>query len=249
MEVHAHTHTPKKKWIHYFWEFLMLFLAVFCGFLAEYQLEHVIEHQREKQYMKSLASDLVLDIAKLDEGFPRKDERLKAIDSVFFFFETHREPKLIPGYVYRNMYRTGWDRIYSRNSITINQLKHAGGMRMIRKKNVADSISAYDLQWERLEFFREAYTTRQEKVYGYIERIMNDYNLLFHYRNSPNPSTFPANFPDSTMIRINTAPLLEYLNSLVRQQRFTEREMAQYKGLKESAVRLMELIQKEYNIK
>ena len=36
MEVHQHTHTPRKKWTHYFWEFLMLFLAVFCGFLAEY---------------------------------------------------------------------------------------------------------------------------------------------------------------------------------------------------------------------
>jgi hypothetical protein len=29
MEVHAHTHTARKKWAHYFWEFLMLFLAVF----------------------------------------------------------------------------------------------------------------------------------------------------------------------------------------------------------------------------
>ena len=29
MEVHAHSHTPGKKWTHYFWEFLMLFLAVF----------------------------------------------------------------------------------------------------------------------------------------------------------------------------------------------------------------------------
>ena len=35
MEVHAHTHTARKKWTHYFWEFLMLFLAVFSGFLAE----------------------------------------------------------------------------------------------------------------------------------------------------------------------------------------------------------------------
>ena len=34
MEVHAHTHTARKKWTHYFWEFLMLFLAVFCGFLG-----------------------------------------------------------------------------------------------------------------------------------------------------------------------------------------------------------------------
>ena len=53
MEVHAHTHTPRKKWTHYFWEFLMLFLAVFCGFLAENQREHFIEHRREKEYHES----------------------------------------------------------------------------------------------------------------------------------------------------------------------------------------------------
>ena len=36
MEVHAHPHTPRKKWTHYFWEFLMLFRAVFN--LGFYQL-------------------------------------------------------------------------------------------------------------------------------------------------------------------------------------------------------------------
>ena len=49
MEVHAHSHTDRKKFTHYLWEFLMLFLAVFCGFLAENYREHIIEHQREKQ--------------------------------------------------------------------------------------------------------------------------------------------------------------------------------------------------------
>ena len=61
MEVHHHTHPEhsgsRKKWTHYFWEFLMLFLAVFCGFLAEYQLEHKIEKDREKQYVRSLIDD------------------------------------------------------------------------------------------------------------------------------------------------------------------------------------------------
>src|SRR5258705_4981767 len=65
MEVHAHTHSPRKKWTHYFWEFLMLFLAVFCGFLAENQREHMIEHQREKQYMRSLLEDLQTDTATI----------------------------------------------------------------------------------------------------------------------------------------------------------------------------------------
>jgi len=63
MEVHAHTHTERKKWTHYFWEFLMLFLAVLCGFLAEYQLEHKIEKDREKQYIKSLVRDIKDDIS------------------------------------------------------------------------------------------------------------------------------------------------------------------------------------------
>src|SRR5215207_1734774 len=66
MEVHAHTHTARKRWTHYFWEFLMLFLAVFCGFLAEYELEHKIERDREKQYMRSLLYDLRTDIINID---------------------------------------------------------------------------------------------------------------------------------------------------------------------------------------
>ena len=48
MEVHTHTHTARKKWTHYFWEFLMLFLAVTLGFFVENQREHLIEHGREK---------------------------------------------------------------------------------------------------------------------------------------------------------------------------------------------------------
>jgi hypothetical protein len=43
MEVHTHTHTARKKWTHYFWEFLMLFLAVFCGFGVENFCEHQIK--------------------------------------------------------------------------------------------------------------------------------------------------------------------------------------------------------------
>ena len=44
MEVHAHTHTPRKKWTHYFWEFLMLFLDEFCGLLPGLKRELYIEH-------------------------------------------------------------------------------------------------------------------------------------------------------------------------------------------------------------
>jgi len=79
MEVHHHsspatggTHPEgsghRKKWIHYLWEFLMLFLAVFCGFLAENLREHTLEKKREKQYIASLVQDVELDISSLNKG-------------------------------------------------------------------------------------------------------------------------------------------------------------------------------------
>jgi hypothetical protein len=86
MEVHAHTHTPRKKWNHYFWEFLMLFLAVFCGFLAEYQLEHKIERDRAKELAASFYNELKNDSAALKtiQNFRiRKYTALKYLQSYF----------------------------------------------------------------------------------------------------------------------------------------------------------------------
>ena len=82
MEVHAHTHTARKKWTHYFWEFFMLFLAVFCGFLAEYQLEHKIEKDREKQYMRSMIEDLKSDSAMLISNIEQRQSRIMMMDSL-----------------------------------------------------------------------------------------------------------------------------------------------------------------------
>src|SRR5215208_5798709 len=82
MEVHHHAHTNRKKWTHYFWEFLMLFLAVFCGFLAENQREHYIEHQREKQFITTLIEDLKDDIALAGEQITTHKQKIDQNDSL-----------------------------------------------------------------------------------------------------------------------------------------------------------------------
>jgi hypothetical protein len=89
MEVHQHSHTPRRKWSHYFWEFMMLFLAVFLGFLAENQREHFVEHKREKQFMISLIKDLELDSLQLDRLQQFRIRRLATMDSLIAFFATH----------------------------------------------------------------------------------------------------------------------------------------------------------------
>src|SRR6185436_8239258 len=66
MEVHAHTHSPRKKWTHYLCEFLMLFLAVFAGFLAENQREHSVEKKRAHQFLESMLVDVRTNMKNLD---------------------------------------------------------------------------------------------------------------------------------------------------------------------------------------
>ena len=82
MEVHPHTHTPRKKWHHYFWEFFMMFLAVFCGFLAENFREYSLEHKRERKLMGSLLLDLDKDSAILRRFKKRLSDQEKGLDSL-----------------------------------------------------------------------------------------------------------------------------------------------------------------------
>ena len=253
MEVHAHSHSVpiaigRKKWTHYLWEFLMLFLAVFCGFLAENQREHMIEHKREKQYMQSFNYDLQNDTTNLNFGFPRKEGRLKAIDTVFLFFEQHPDITEIPGAIYRKMIRTLWDRHYRRNSTTIDQLKNAGAMRLIRNKRVADSIAAYDLHWQRADFWIEAYHKYQDRGEQLLEKIVNASDLISAYRNNPPGGNLPASVADGLTIKINRQYLNEFLNHLNNSKNIVYQDWRDYLSICGSAERLITMINEEYHL-
>jgi len=143
MEVHAHTHTERKKWTHYLWEFLMLFLAVFCGFLAEYQLEHMIEKQKARQYITSFIQDLEIDEKQLDQLIPAFMEKDKLLDTLLQKIRGINPSKGANGtYKYYRQAFAYPDFIYSDR--TIQQLKNSGGMRLIANKAVSDSITEYD---------------------------------------------------------------------------------------------------------
>jgi hypothetical protein len=241
MEVHAHTHTPRKKWTHYFWEFLMLFLAVFCGFLAEYQLEHVIENQREKQYMKLFVRDLKKDTVILNSALSKKENRIKIIDSVFLFFEGKPLPKEIPGYVVNQMRKTTFDQMIGRNKGAIEQMKNSGNLRLIRKQAVADSLAQYDLLWETAGLWREMYLKRQDENIAFQHKIINGVENLQYYR-----ADIDIYYIDAPSVKIHPEYLEEYFNLLLRQKGTTRNDAIIHKRIYDQASRLIDLINKEY---
>ena len=247
MEVHAHTHTPRKKWTHYLWEFLMLFLAVFCGFLAENFREHEVEHRREKQYMSSLLSDLESDTANISLGIPLKLKRIAAIDTVFMFFNEHPDAKTISGKIFRTIRRTNYDVRFTRNTITINQLKNAGNMRLVRNRQVADSISSYDLKCEQSTLFYDFYIVNSQVGNRQFEKLFNAPDLLPLYIANSSVGIV-SNIPDSLIIRIHTVELNEQLNFMMLEKVYARQEINRYTDIKERATRLIELIKKEYQL-
>src|SRR6187431_3185543 len=120
MEVHQHTHTPRKKWTHYFWEFLMLFLAVFCGFLAENQREHYVEGHRAKEYAKSLLSDLKEDTVEIATGIRQNRFMLSTFDSCISIGMKNIDNPTVPGkfYYYCRFSTNGYSIDWNRSTLT-----------------------------------------------------------------------------------------------------------------------------------
>jgi hypothetical protein len=147
MEVHAHTHTARKKWTHYFWEFLMLFLAVSLGFYAENTREVILHKKEVKTQLKSMLSDLQSDIILFDSVTDRNSYGAQMADTLIELL--HSDIKNTSGIYFAARTVTANVGYYYTNSKSFDQLKTAGLLRYIKNKELLDSIGAYyvSFQW------------------------------------------------------------------------------------------------------
>jgi hypothetical protein len=239
MEVHQHPHTPRKKWTHYFWEFLMLFLAVFCGFLAEYQLEHKIESEKGRQYIRLFYEDLKEDtliftslinkyqakiagLSNRQECFDSLNGNLKADDCLI---------KLI-------INADGFpDLIYTDR--TLQQLKNAGGLRLLRQSD-ADSILNYE---NLLRRYKVDETTSYQETQTELRSVF--YSLVNYKRlgRLKEKGSVPLLYPGNRELLNRYFNLLElYTLSSQQNQLFLE-------VIKERAISLIRYFKEKYNLK
>ena len=135
----------------------MLFLAVFCGFLAEYQLEHVIENQREKKYVRSLIQDLKTDTARLETYINLRKEKRIMMDSLVLLLSTDKH-KLFGNETYFFARHVFFGQPFVSTDGTMQQLKNAGNLRLIKNENIITNILAYDASVKELREWDESDT-------------------------------------------------------------------------------------------
>ena len=246
MEVHAHSHTPRKKWTHYFWEFLMLFLAVTLGFLVENQREHYIEHQRATSYAANMFQELKRDTLELDSLVGTIRDFCKKLDT-FCLIREAKDPHTNGMLYYYSNYTT-YGSSFSPNNSTLEQLKNSGNLRYL-KKEVANKISEYDKFLQDLD--KELTTSRSE--YNKI----NELRLrIFDGLISPDYYTTNMRAVRDSMFRLNPSLVnddprmmkeftgwVKYTSGVYREQIWTH-----FSPLKKRATELMGLLKKEYHL-
>jgi hypothetical protein len=244
MEVHAHTHTPRKKWTHYLWEFLMLFLAVFCGFLAEYQLEHTIENQREKKYVQSLIQDLKTDTAHLEVYINLRKEKRVMMDSLLMLLSTgmHKQYGNETYFFARHVFNGP---PFVSTDGTIQQLKNAGNLRLIKNENIISSILAYDASVKELKEWDESDTrirTTFRETGGSVFNADQLYKAMDSDFKFIRPTTNPQLITENPATINNMAFQIQFLSlsCLGNTQRG--------KALKTKAELLIELLKNEYHL-
>ena len=245
MEVHHHSPSPRKKWTHYFWEFLMLFLAVTLGFFVENQREHYIEHQREKQYIRTLIEDLKSDTAQLAISIAERMQKENMIDSLVFSLNSTGAPKQGSSIYYWG-YSVLRPSRFIENDRTIQQLKNAGNMRLIRKIQISDSIMAYDHQIKRLqEIISEENDIRIQ--FRQFAKKLFDGNILFSIIDTETPVIHrPPGNP--ALANDDKATINEFLVTLQMTQHVMRIGRRSQDRLKTMATDLIAFLKKEYHL-
>jgi hypothetical protein len=245
MEVQAHTHTPRKNWTHYLWEFIMLFLAVFCGFLAENLREHQVEKQRGKQYIRSFYEDLKTDTVSFLRLIRANEIKTAAFVNLFRCYDTIRKnwrstSCLIPIIKYSRFNTT-----VAFADGTLQQLKNAGGYRLLHDED-RDSIMSYDKSAQSYKNFETTvFQETQDIVRSTSSQIGDFESNKFLYPTlagaDSSDTEIPLVFSDDKVL------LNKYFNDLFRYKAVTIGQTGQVTIRLQKAENLLAYFKKKYH--
>ena len=261
MEVHAHSHTERKKWTHYFWEFLMLFLAVFCGFLAENQREHMIEHRRVRESMKEVVENLKYDTVRCRLNSISNVEIALGIDSL-----RSELKNAILGRINGNaLYYFTFSYIGSIgqavfNTSAITELKNSGSLRLVENKKIVSAMADY---YERKVYAAKDFMPTKEQMNDLQKTINEFFNLLYlddyvqsfdnitasNYSNDYNYRDILEHKPDLKLLTEDPKQLEELYTQISQFEMQIKKYNFWLNYNQAAAEKLIAEIQKEYQLK
>lgn len=233
METNAHHlhKAPGRGWKHYFFEFLMLFLAVFCGFLAENMREHQVEKERGRQYISSFRDDLRTDTTNMNFQIKELADQDAVLTNMFNCFDSITGKIVSTGCLSAIILNSRGFTDFIYTDRTIQQLKYAGGLRLIQDQGVADSIIRYDAEVRELLIHQGVLETQQQIA-------INGHNSMIsfvHLQHLGDPVVRNGPF----LLTADKRELNKYFNEVYSFKQGCLTQLRRLKDLKTTATRLL----------
>ncbi|MCL6257673.1 hypothetical protein M3O96_01145 [Aquiflexum sp. TKW24L] len=234
----------KKNYKSYFKEFFMLFLAVFCGFLAENYRESLSVQKIEKEYILSLIEDLKTDTTNLSLYTSFRKEKSVLMDSLAGMILSE-ERSSVGNQIYFLARQVFNEQAFIYSDGTIQQLKNAGNLRLLRKRNVVNELLKYEKKVKVLEEWDENDNRTKSTFREMGGRVFHsaelnktmDANMKFVM-----PTTNPKLITHDFGVINEIAFQIHYLSKM------TKGNSLRAESLKSDAAHLLELIQMEYKL-
>lgn len=239
METHAQElhKAPGHGLKHYLFEFLMLFLAVFCGFLAENYREHRVEQERGKQYILSFCEDLKADTTNINFQIEELTSQESSLSKIFECYDsvTQKTPstQCLRDIIFNSQGFS--DFIYTDR--TIQQLKYAGGLRLIQDNEIADSIIKYDAYVRALQIHQQVLENMQQIA-------INAHNSMIGFIQLQNLTDLEVK-SNLFLLTTDKRELNKYFNEIATFKKGCLGQLSRLKKIKAMATRLLIFIRKK----
>jgi len=221
----------------------MLFLAVTAGFLVENKREHYIEHRRGLQYIKSFVEDLKTDTGSFSKFILLFQKKESDLNQLHKCYDSISKKQKSFGCI-RNIYAAtiGYqDLIYTDR--TLQQLKNAGGLRLIEEQD-ADSIIMYD---QLLRYLLKVEATSLQEMQT---RVRHTRNSVFAYSETMETEWEKGAQPENVFLISTDKELLNRFFNEVMVYRFACRyQLRQLIKLKGVATGLIKFYSQKYHYK
>lgn len=165
--------SAKKNMREYILEFLMLFFAVTLGFFAENIREYYAEREMEAKFIEVVLEDLQADITTLKSTIQTQEQRIAYEDSLIQLLTARDYSNMRDLYFFARV--TSLRNFFQPSINGFQQLKNAGGLKMIEEHDLITKIQHYENQIHRV-------IELQELTEGLVEKYRDQAAQLFDGR-------------------------------------------------------------------
>lgn len=234
----------------YFLDFLMLFLAVFMGFYAENLRDKHADKTKEKEYIKSMIEDVKADKKNLQVAIINNEHRKIHLDTLSqlcfdYNIENNEAIKLYKKYP-AVLNRPDF---FHPIEFTMQQLKNAGGMRLIQNKKAVKAILSYDFKHKKVKNQQKYYENYQNNTINLGLNIFNyqktrELFLLYQKRGVEEIQT-----SDFKLLNNSTSDLTKFGNTVSMYSGIVNYYTILLKDMDKQADSLLITLLKEYELK